>query len=311
MEKSIDIFCPATVANVGPGFDILGFAMDEPGDVIRIERTPGQHHLIHNETKVDIPLLPEKNVATVALDAFLGKLGSREKFRLTFKRKIPLGSGIGSSAASSSAAVYGANLLLDRPLSETELVPFAMQGEVLASGSAHADNVAPALLGGFVLVRSYDPLDLLRIPCPEGLYCSVVHPDISIATEDSRRILKTSVPLKSAITQCGNVAGLVAGLITSDFRLIRDSMQDVIAEPARAFLIPEFGRIKETALQNGALGCSISGSGPSVFALSSDAETADRTGSAMKKVFRDAGIDSEIFISPVNKQGIKVLSAQS
>ena len=310
MVKRVEIFSPATVANVGPGFDILGFALNTPGDVIRLERTAGKKHIIQNDSEIDLPLDPKKNVATVALDAFLGSLRNNEKFHLTFKQKIPAGSGIGSSAASSAGAVYAANLLLDKPCSEADLVPFAMKGEELASGSAHADNVAPALLGGFILVRSYDPLDILGIPSPEGLYCSVVHPAIAIATEDSRKILKTSVPLKTAITQCGNVAGLVTGLITGDFRLIRDSMHDVIAEPIRSFLIPEYDRVKKAALNSGALGCSISGSGPSIFALSENEETAERNGKAMETVFREAGIGSKVFVSKVNKKGMKILAEE-
>lgn len=305
------IFCPATVANVGPGFDILGFALDTPGDVIRLERTEADRHIIENETEAGIPLEPDKNVATVALDALLNSLNSTDKFRLSFLKKIPPGSGIGSSAASSAAAVYGANILLGRPFTELELIPFAMKGEEAASGTAHADNVAPALLGGFVLVRSYDPLDIVRIPGPEELYCSVVHPDISIATEDSRRILKTSVPLKTAVTQCGNVAGLVTGLITGDFRLIRDSMHDVIAEPIRSFLIPDYDNVKKAAMKAGALGCSISGSGPSVFALSENKETASRTAQAMSQVFTGIGIGNNVFVSQVNKKGIQVLSRDS
>lgn len=305
------IFCPATVANVGPGFDILGFALDAPGDVIRLERTEADRHIIENETEAGIPLEPDKNVATVALDALLNSLNSTDKFRLSFLKKIPPGSGIGSSAASSAAAVYGANILLGNPFTELELIPFAMKGEKAASGTAHADNVAPALLGGFVLVRSYDPLDIVKIPGPEKLYCSVVHPDISISTEDSRRILKTSVPLKTAVTQCGNVAGLVTGLITGDFRLIRDSMHDVIAEPIRSFLIPEYDNVKKAAMKAGTLGCSISGSGPSVFALSENKEIASRAGHAMSKVFTGIGIRSNVFVSQVNKKGIQVLSRDS
>jgi len=303
----VEIFCPATVANVGPGFDILGFALDTPGDVIRLELIQSDRHIIQNDTEVGLPLDPGKNVATVALGALLMALGRDEKFRITFVRKIPAGSGIGSSAASSAGAVFGANLLLGKPYSESELVPFAMKGEEAASGSAHADNVAPALLGGFVLVRSYEPLDVFRIPSPRQLCCSIVLPDISIATEDSRRILKTSVPLKTAVTQCGNVGGLITGLITGDFRLIRDSMQDVIAEPIRSFLIPEYDRVKEAAMKAGALGCNISGSGPSIFALSEKKETAARAGNAMEMVFRTAGIDSSVFVSQVNMQGTKIL----
>jgi homoserine kinase len=186
-----------------------------------------------------------------------------------------------------------------------------MKGEETASGSAHADNVAPALLGGFVLVRSYEPLDIICIPGPEQIHCSVVYPEISIATEDSRKILKTTVSLEKAITQCGNVAGLVTGLITGDFRLISDSMQDVIAEPIRSFLIPEYDEVKKAALEAGALGCSISGSGPSIFALSKDEETAQRTGTKMQKIFAAADIGSSVFVSQVNKQGIKLLTKES
>lgn len=311
MVRDLEIFCPATVANVGPGFDILGFALETPGDVIRIEPTGNKQHTILNESDVELPLDPSRNVATVALDAMLDELDSKERFRLTFKQKIPVGSGIGSSAASSAGAVYGANILLGRPFSDSGLIPFAMKGEQAASGSAHADNVAPALLGGFVLVRSYDPLDIHGIPSPEGLHCSIVHPDISIATEDSRRILKTNVPLTTAIAQCGNVAGLVAGLLTSNFGLIRDSMHDVIAEPARSFLIPEFKPVKEAAMQAGALGCSISGSGPSIFALSQNLEKARTISGAMKEVFTKAGIGCNVFVSEVNRQGMKLLSEET
>ena len=301
------IYAPATVANVGPGFDILGFAMDRPGDEMLVEKTEGDQHIIIDKSGVGLPADPKKNVATVAIDSMLAKLESQQKFQLTFLKKIAPGSGIGSSAASAAGAVFGANVLLGNPFTSRELVPFAMKGEEAASGSAHADNVAPALLGGFVLVRSYDPLDIISIPGPEEIYCSVVYPEISIATENSRRILKTSVPLEKAVIQCGNVAGLVTGLITGNFRLIGDSMHDVIAEPIRSFLIPEYDRVIHSALQAGALGCSISGSGPSIFALSKEEETARKTGTAMKKVFATAEIGSSVFVSQVNNQGVKLL----
>ncbi len=311
MAEGVHIFSPATVANVGPGFDILGFAMNQPGDEIRVEKTEGDKHILVDRSGVGLPLEPEKNVATVAIDSMLDHLGSQQKFRLTFLKKIAPGSGIGSSAASSAGAVYGANVLMGNPYTSNELVTFAMKGEETASGSAHADNVAPALLGGFVLVRSYDPLDIISIPCPEQIHCSVVYPEISIATEDSRKILKTTVSLEKAVTQCGNVAGLVTGLITGNYRLISDSMHDVIAEPIRSFLIPEYENVIQAAMQAGALGCSISGSGPSIFALSKDEETAQKAGRDMGKVFANAEIGSSVFVSPVNKQGIKFLTKQS
>ena len=175
------------MANVGPGFDILGFAMDQPGDEILISTCTADHHMLADNSGFGLPMDPVKNVATVAIDVMLDQLGSEQKFSLTFLKKIAPGSGIGSSAASAAGAVYGANELLGRPFTDLELVPFAMMGEKTASGSAHADNVAPALLGGFVLVRSYQPLDIIRIPGPEQIFCSVVYPEISIATEDSRK----------------------------------------------------------------------------------------------------------------------------
>ena len=311
MKNGVHIYSPATVANVGPGFDILGFAMHQPGDEILLEKTNGDHHIIIDSSGVGLPLDPYKNVATVAIDSMLSQLGSRQKFHLTFLKKIAPGSGIGSSAASSAGAVFGANELLGNPFSNLELVPFAMKGEEVASGSAHADNVAPALLGGFVLIRSYAPLDIIPIPAPEQIFCCVVYPEISIATEDSRKILKTTVPLAKALIQCGNIAGLVTGLITGNFRLISNSMHDVIAEPIRSFLIPEYDKVKKAALEAGALGCSISGSGPSIFALCKDEETAKMAGKEMEKVFTQADIGSNIFISQVNMQGVKILSIKS
>jgi homoserine kinase len=311
VENIVHIYSPATVANVGPGFDILGFAMHHPGDEILVEKIKGDHHIIVDSSGVGLPLDPAKNVATVAIDSMMSQLGSQQKFQLTFLKKIAPGSGIGSSAASSAGAVFGANVLLGNPFSNLRLVPFAMKGEEIASGSVHADNVAPALLGGFVLVRSYEPLDIIRIPSPEQIYCSVVYPEISIATHDSRRILKTTVSLEKAVTQCGNVAGLITGLITGNFRLISNSMHDVIAEPIRSFLIPEFDEVKKSAIEAGALGCSISGSGPSIFALCKDEETARRAGMEMEKVYTQADIGSNIFISQVNMQGVKILSEKS
>lgn len=299
------------MANVGPGFDILGFALNQPGDEILIEKSEGDHHVIIDSTGVGLPLDPEKNVATVALDAMLAQLGSKQKFQLTFLKKIAPGSGIGSSAASAAGAVYGANMLMGQPFTNLGLVPFAMKGEKVASGSAHADNVAPALLGGFALIRSYDPLDIVSIPVPDQLHCCIVYPDIIIATQDSRKILKTTVSLEKAIIQCGNVAGLVAGLITGDYQLISHSMHDVFAEPIRSFLIPEYDAVKTAAMMAGALGCSISGSGPSIFALCEDEDKASVVGTEMKGVFTAAEIGSSVFISQVNKQGIKLISEGS
>ncbi len=308
MKRSVTIFSPASIANVGPGFDIMGFAINDPGDKIILEATRESSHRIINRAGFDLPLDPDKNAATVSLSAFLKKIGSRQKFRITFIEKIQPGSGIGSSAASSAASVFGANLLLNEPLIRKELVPFAMEGERTASGSAHADNVAPVLLGGFVLVRSYDPLDLIEISSPPDLFCTVIHPEIELATKESRMILKGNVPLRIAVTQAGNAAGLITGLLRSDYMLIRNSLHDVIAEPARSFLIPGFDKLKEASMKAGALGTSISGSGPSVFSLCKGRKTAAEVGKSMKKILDSMGIHSKVFVSGVNKEGVHAVS---
>ncbi|MFN3588453.1 MAG: homoserine kinase, partial [Spirosomataceae bacterium] len=221
--------------------------------------------------------------------------------------KMPLGSGLGSSSASAVAGVFGANLLLDNPLSTRDLLPFSMEGERVACGSAHADNVAPALLGGFVIVRSYQPLDVFKIPTPPDLFVTIVHPDIEVNTKDARFILRDEVSLKKGIAQMGNVAGLVAGLMQADYELIGRSMVDYIIEPVRSILIPHFFDVKKAALDQGALGCSISGAGPSIFAFSKGEETALRVAQAMQHVFTPSGIHTNVFVSRINQNGPKVL----
>jgi len=308
MKRSVTIFSPASIANVGPGFDIMGFVIDDPGDKIILEAIRESSHRIINRTKFDLPVDPDKNAATVSLSAFLKYIGSKQKFLITFNEKIQPGSGIGSSAASSAASVFGANLLLNEPLTRKELVPFAMEGEKIASGSAHADNVAPVLLGGFVLVRSYEPLDLIEISSPPDLFCTVIHPEIELATKESRMILKGNVTLKLAVTQAGNASGLIIGLLRSDYDLISNSLHDVIAEPARSFLIPGFDKLKEASMKAGALGSSISGSGPSVFSLCKGRKTAEAVARAMKKVLDNMGIPNKVFVSGVNKEGVRIIT---
>lgn len=308
MEKSIKVFAPATVANVASGFDILGFALEKPGDEILIKTTGKPGIQIKNEsTFTSMPLQPEKNTAGVALQAFLEGIGSQQGFEITFIKKVKPGSGIGSSAASSAAAVFGANELLGNPLPATALVAYAMEGERLASGTAHADNVAPAILGGFVLIRSYHPLDIVVLPTPEHLFCSIIHPQIELKTEDARKVLKKQITLQNAIVQWGNTAGLIAGLFKEDYALIGRSLQDVIIEPTRSILIPGYERIKEAALQAGAIGCNISGSGPSLFAFSTSSENAFKVAQAMQQVCSLIEIESDIYVSKVNKKGPVVL----
>jgi homoserine kinase len=304
--ESIKIFAPATVANVACGFDVLGFALNNPGDEISIAFNNSGSLVLHNETPYDLPLSSEKNVTAVALQSMLDALQSKQGFTITFLSKIMPGSGVGSSAASAAAGVFGVNELLGRPFTRRQLVAFAMQGERAASGSAHADNVAPALMGGFTLVRSYTPLDVIPIPSPP-VFATVVHPQIEVRTSDSRKILRQEVPIKKAIEQWGNVAGLVAGLFTGDYGLIGRSLHDVIVEPVRALLIPEFYVIKQAAMDAGALGCSISGSGPSMFALSSDEATAQKVAQAMRRGFDRVNIENHVFVSPINKEGVRII----
>jgi len=305
--SEIEIFCPGTIANVSCGFDVLGLALDGIGDrmILRTSANPGI-----KITKIEgqnLPLETEKNVAGVAALKLLEHLNSSRGFEIEIYKNIKAGSGIGSSAASSAGAVWGINKLLGEPLSPKELIVFAMEGERLASGVAHADNVAPALLGGFTLVRSYEPLDVISLPHPSELYATVIHPQIEIKTSDSRRILKQNISMKQAITQWGNVGALVAGLYTEDYDLIGRSLEDVVVEPIRSILIPEFDTIKAAVLNVGALGCGISGSGPSIFALSKGEEIAKAVAQQMNKIYTPLGIDFEIHHSKINAQGIKQL----
>ncbi|MDG1044848.1 MAG: homoserine kinase [Flavobacteriaceae bacterium] len=302
--KSIRVFCPGTIANVSCGFDVLGLSLAGVGEYMTVTQTPTKGITISEITGQDLPLETAKNVAGVAGLALLEALGSEAGFDIKIEKKIKAGSGIGSSAASSTGAVWAINHLLGNPYTTIELIPFAMEGERLASGVAHADNVAPALLGGFTLVRSTDPLDVVSLPSPRELYATVIHPQIEIKTADSRRILKSSLSLKDAITQWGNVGGLVAGLYREDYELIGRSLQDVVIEPVRSILIPGFDEIKAAALNAGALGCGISGSGPSVFALSKGADKAHEVAQQLKEVYTPMGIPFDIHISNINEKGV-------
>ena len=308
--NSVKAFAPATVANVSCGFDIFGFAIQEPGDTVELFKRDEPGIVITDITGDEgrLPRQAEKNSVTVVMLALLKHLGISDLgCEVVLRKNMPLGSGMVSSAASAVAGVVAMNELLGNPLSRKELLPFAMEGERIASGSAHADNVGPSLLGGFVVIRSYNPLDIFTIPVPDDLYCTLVHPDIEINTKDARFILRNEVSLKNTIAQMGNVAGLVAGLMKADYDLISRSMVDVIIEPVRSILIPEFKEVKQAAISNGALGCSISGAGPSMFALSRGMENAQNAGKAMQERFASAGIESAVHVSGINQGGAVVL----
>jgi homoserine kinase len=307
--ESIKVFAPATVANVSCGFDILGFALDSPGDEIILRKNNSGKVKILEITGDNgkLPFDPDKNSASAVIQYFLQNLDLKSGIDIYLHKKMPLGSGLGSSAASSVAAAYAINTLLGSPLNINEVLKFAIYGEKVACGSEHADNVAPALYGGFVLIRSYDPLDVIKLPAPDQLYASVIHPQIEIKTKDARDILKKEIQLKNAIKQWGNVGGLISGLYESDYDLIGRSMEDHIIEPIRSILIPGYPEVKNAALNSGVLGCGISGSGPSVFTLSKGKQTAKAAGEKMVKEFKNIGIESDIYVSKVNNQGPIVL----
>lgn len=309
--SEITVFASATVANVACGFDSLGFAIHEPGDEVTLVSTEGTGVRVTEITGDEgrLPLEAHKNTASVAvltlLDALRARGDARAEagFDIRIKKMMPLGSGLGSSAASSVAAVVGANALLGEPFTRKELLPFVMQSEKIACGAAHADNVAPALLGGFVLVRSYNPLDVVQLHVPADLWCAVVHPHIELLTEDARKVLKKNIRLDDAVVQWSNLAGLITGLMKEDYELIGRSLDDIIFEPVRSLLIPGFDAVKGEALANGALGCSISGSGPSIFALCRGEESARTVGQAMQQAFIPYQLDTDLYVSQVNHQG--------
>jgi homoserine kinase len=311
-RETIAVFAPATVANVASGFDVLGFALERPGDTVVLRRIPTKRVEILAVEGDDgqLPRDPDKNTASVAARRFLEAIDFPFGLELIVRKQMPMSSGLGSSAASSVAAVYAANLLAGSPFTPRQLLPFTMEAEEVACGSAHADNVAPALLGGFVLIRSYDPLDVIQLPVPSGLAVATVHPHTEIKTEDARRILKKELRLSDAVRQWGNLAALVAALYQGDLDLLGRSLQDVVAEPRRGLLIPGFSKVKQAAIDGGALGCSISGSGPSVFSLCRSMQEARDVGEAMQGAFTQTGLESDVYLSGINKSGPAVLDLQ-
>lgn len=306
-NSGVKVFAPASVSNVGCGFDILGFAINGPGDevIARFSDKKGLH--ISKITGGKLPLDVEKNTAGYAALKFLEFIGESERgIELEIHKKMPFGSGLGSSAASAVAGVMAVNELLRRPLEKRDLLQFAILGESIASGAIHADNIAPSLLGGFTLVRDSVTLDVHRIHVPRGLYATVIYPKVEILTKEARAMLKTEVPLKIMTQQTANLGAFIIAMFNSDFNLIRRSMHDLIIEPQRAGLIPHFFSAKEAALNAGVLGCSISGSGPSIFALSENSLIAEQAGEAFEKIFRDNKIDCELFLSAINMEGAKL-----
>ena len=303
----IKIFSPASVANVSCGFDVLGFCLDPIGDTMTVSKTKDEGVSLGLITGQKLPKDPLKNVASVAALALLESHPSKIGFRIDIEKKIKPGSGIGSSAASAAGAVFAINELLGKPYSRKELVQFAMVGEALASGAAHADNLAPVLLGGFTLVRSNKTLDIIKLPSPKGLIVTIIHPKIELKTIHSRAILKNEIPLSKAVEQWGNLGAFVSALYTNDYDLLSRSMKDEIIEPVRAMLIPKFSQLQKVAIDSGALGCGISGSGPSIYALSKGEIIANRVGKSMGIIYDKIGLDYEVHYSQINEEGIKIL----
>ena len=306
-NKKVKVFAPGTVANMGCGFDVMGMALDGVGDVLEVSFSEGDGLEICNESGVELPSDLEKNVITPAVRAFMAAWGVKKSVHVKVLKKILPGSGIGSSAASSAAAVVGLNELAGRPLTPEQLVVFAMEGEKLISGTAHADNVAPAVLGGIVFMRGYGPLDMVKLPVPDSFCFSVVHPHIMVSTKEARDVLRKEIPMRDAVAQWGNVGGLVAGLLTSDMELIGRSMKDVIAEPYRKGFIPGYDSLKNECFKNGALAVNISGSGPSVFALSDSMEKAQAVGRAMAAHFGSLGVEADLYVSHVPRRGARLV----
>jgi len=302
----VTVHSPATVSNVVCGFDCLGFALAEPFDLITVRRIEQPTIRIINRDDYGLPTEPSKNVAGVALLAMLQVMEASFGFEVEITKGIKPGSGIGSSSASSCGAVAAANHLLGNPFTKAELVGFAMEGEKLASGAKHADNVAPCIFGGFTLVRSLDPLDIVSLTYPQ-LFATVIHPQIEIKTSEARAILPTSVPLADAVRNWSNLGAFVAGLANRDYELISKSMVDVIVEPARSPLITNFDEVKAAGIGAGALGGGISGSGPSIFMISSSLETAQAVRRAMKEVYSTTGIEFNLYVSGIEREGVRIV----
>jgi homoserine kinase len=304
--KEITVLAPATVANVVCGFDCLGFALESPCDEMTLRLIDEKTVKINHTDEFNLPTEPEKNIAGVALLAILEELKETVGFEIEITKRIKPGSGIGSSAASAVGAVFAANKLLQERFSPFELAEFAMKGEKIASEGRHADNVAPCLFGGFTLVRSVEPLDIVDLKFP-SLFVTVIHPQIEIKTSEARKILPTEIPLKSAIRAWSNVGALVSALSKGDYALVSRALEDFIVEPVRKKLIPHFDALKAESLTAGALGGGISGSGPSVFMLSENLETAEKVKKAMREIYGATEIDFNVYVSEINAEGVKVL----
>ena len=307
----LKIFVPATVANVSCGFDSLGFAVEAIGDEMTFTRTAEKGVKITTITGADLTYDIDQNAASAVVKKILTEVNATFGISITIHKGFAPGSGLGSSAASAAGAAFGANQLLGNIFPKLELTKFAMFGEKVACGTPIADNVAAAIYGGFVLVRSYDPLEIIKLPVPSALRVVAIHPQIEVKTKDARAVLPKKIELKDAVTQWANVGGLISGLYSNNYHLISNSLVDIIVEPARKKLIPFFDNVKDSALKAGALGAGISGSGPTIFALCKGDAVAEAVYKNIEESYRDTGIDFELFISKINQEGIKIVSTET
>jgi homoserine kinase len=306
--KEIKVFAPASIANLSCGYDILGVCLDNIGDEITVRKTKKKGITIKKVSGQKLSTDISINVAGVSATALLNESKVDCGFEIEIHKGIKPGSGIGSSAASSAGSVFAINKLIGEPYSNKELIKFAMQGEMAASGSKHADNVAAVLLGGFTFVRNSVENDYFKLNTPIEIAFTVIHPKIELKTKDSRAVIKDKVSIKNMIEQSANLGAFISGLYTEDYDLIRRSVKDVVIEPLRSVLIPKFEEIKSASINSGALSCGISGSGPSVFAICKGITTANKVGEAMKKVYRNLNLEYDIHISCVNDKGIRILN---
>jgi homoserine kinase len=306
--KEIKVLAPATIANLVCGFDILGMALKEPYDEMTVSLKDEPGISIQHTDEYNLPEIPDKNVSGVALQALMEEYKKPVGFHLTIHKNIKPGSGLGSSAASSAGAVVAANHLLGNVFTNQDLVRFAMNGEKIAGGVKHADNVSPCIYGGVTLIRSIFPLDIIPLNVPD-LFITIVHPQIEVRTSDSRQILRKTVQLKDAIKQWGNIGGLIMGFMKNDFELMGRSMEDVLIEPVRSILIPGFDEVKAKCREAGSIGGGISGSGPSIFMLNKDHETAIRIEEIMKEIYEKIGVDYKTYVTSINMTGVKILHA--
>ncbi len=306
-DNTVKVFAPASVANVGCGYDTIGFAINDLGDEIILTKRDDEKMVIAPILGTDLPTDPRENVATIAIQALLDRIGSKQGFDVEIKKLFKPGSGLGSSASSATGAVFAANILLDKPFRREELLEFALEGEAFASKSYHADNVAPSLLGGFNVIRGYGPLDIFQVPTPKDLWVMIIFPDVVIKTAESKKLVPKTLTTKDARDQWANVAALVHAMHTEDYDLLRKSVTDLVATPVRKPMIPSYDEVERICIEQGCVGFNISGSGPSMFAFFKDRETMDSAKEPIEGVYKKINLPVIIHESRINNDGCKVV----